>query len=148
MKIAQFVDEPYDSGIVHYALAAARGLRDAGHDVEVWGRPKAYPLKEAARLGLKARPLSGLSELLSLRRALRGVEVIDAHTGSSHTLALAVAQSLRNPPKVVRTRADARPVRRGPGSGVLWSRTAGFIAPTRLILGEFRARFPGIAPAE
>jgi len=145
MKLAQIVDEPYDSGIVHYALSAARGLKAAGHHVEVWGRPGGYPLKEAERLGLRTRTLGGLTDLWGLRKAVSGVELINAHTGSSHTLALAVARSLAEGPRVVRTRADARPVRRGPGGGVLWSRTAGFISPTRLILGQFQEQFPAFA---
>ncbi|MBI5202946.1 MAG: glycosyltransferase family 4 protein [Elusimicrobia bacterium] len=147
MKLAHVVDEPYDSGIVHYALSAARGLAAAGHHVEVWGRPGCFPILEAARLGLKTRPLGGVTDLWGLRRAVSGVELINAHTGSSHTLALAIAKSLSEGPKVVRTRADARPVRRGPAGGVLWSRTAGFIAPTQLILSQFREQFPSFAGA-
>ncbi|MBI4425602.1 MAG: glycosyltransferase family 4 protein [Elusimicrobia bacterium] len=144
MRIAHLVDEPYDSGIAHYALAAARGLRDAGHDVEVWGRPGLFPLQEAQRAGLRTRPIAGIADLWSVRKAirLRGIELLNAHTGSSHTLAVALAQSTPRGPRVVRTRADARPVKLNPGGRVLWARTAGFIAPTERILGEFRQVYP------
>lgn len=141
MRLAHVVDEPYDSGIVHYALSAARALKDAGHEVEVWARPDGFPLKEAERMGLRARLLGGVAQLWALRRGVAGIQVINAHTGSSHTLALAVARSVSGGPRVVRTRADARPVRKGPASPVLWSRTAGFIAPTLSILEQFRAVF-------
>lgn len=144
MRIAHVVDEPYDSGIVHYALSAATGLRDAGHSVEVWGRPGCFPLIEASRRGLITRSLDGIAELWALRRGVSGLDVVNAHTGASHTLAVAVARSVGGGPAVVRTRADARPVRRGPASRVLWSRTAGFIAPTRTIMEQFRAAFPDI----
>ena len=144
MRLAHIVDEPYDSGIVHYALTAARGLRDAGHDVEVWGRPGAFPLQEAERLGLRTRPFAGLGDIFSARRAAkrRKLELVNAHTGSAHTLSLALAHLVRGGPRVVRTRADARPVRRTPGGRVLWTRTAGFIAPSKVILQQFRETYP------
>ncbi|MCX5788390.1 MAG: hypothetical protein NTX64_07815, partial [Elusimicrobia bacterium] len=81
MRLAHVVDEPYDSGIVHYALTAARGLRDAGHQVEVWGRPDGFPLREAARLGLPTVALAGLRDLWSARQAAQEsrIELLNAH---------------------------------------------------------------------
>lgn len=144
MRIAHVVDEPYDSGIVDYALSAAQGLKAAGHFVEVWGRPGCFPLLEAARRGLAVKGLGGVAQLWALRRGASGLDIVNAHTGSSHTLAVAVARSVGSGPAVVRTRADARPVRRGPAGRVLWSRTAGFIAPTRIILKQFREAFADV----
>ncbi len=143
MRILHLNDEPYDSGIVHYALTVAAALRRQGHDVHFGGLPGKFPLEQAGLLGLKILPLPGWSGLLSLRRYLleHSVELVNSHTGSSHSLAAAAAQTLPRPVGVVRTRADSRPLRRRMGSGVLWNRTDGFIAATKTILQQFRQAF-------
>ncbi|MCX5788323.1 MAG: glycosyltransferase family 4 protein, partial [Elusimicrobia bacterium] len=89
----------------------------------------------------------GLRDLWSARQAAQEsrIELLNAHTGSSHTLSLALAHSLADRPRIVRTRADARPARRTPAGRVLWRRTAGFIAPTNVILAQFKKLYPGIS---
>lgn len=139
MKVLHLLDEPYDSGISHYALKVAAGLSRRGHSSRVWGLRGRWPLAEAARLGLEtaafSRPLLGL---LPLRRALRAGEadLVVAHTGSAHTMAAAAAAGTRVP--LLRTRGDARLMRRRPGLRLLWRRTAGFVAANRRILEQFR----------
>ncbi|MBI3548321.1 MAG: glycosyltransferase family 4 protein [Elusimicrobia bacterium] len=148
MNILHLVDEPYDSGIVNYALTAAAGLKERGHRVAVGGLAGKAPLEQAGRLGLETVSLRPLpAGALALRRLVRslGVQVIDAHTGSSQTLAVAATRMLSKPPAVVRTRADASAPKRNPGARLLWNRTSGFIAATKTILMEFRAKFPEYA---
>lgn len=145
MKLLHILDEPYDSGIVHYGLTAARALADRGHAVSVAGRPDRYPVQEAARLGLPAVSLPPFpASVVFLRRLLqeRSIELVNVHTGSSHTLAVLATRGLDPEPKVVRTRGDSRPVRRTAASSLLWQRTAGFIAATAAILTQFRGANP------
>lgn len=149
MNILHLIDEPYDSGIVHYALTAARGLRERGHGVAVAGLLGRPPIAQAARMGLQTFGLLPWPMgWLALRRALRGGSwsLINAHTGSAHAWAAAAGRTLPVPIPLVRTRADARPARRTPGARLLWRRTAGFIAASGRILEEFRSAFRGLEP--
>ncbi|MFH1724160.1 MAG: glycosyltransferase family 4 protein [Elusimicrobiota bacterium] len=163
MRILHIIDEPYDSGIVQYALKAAEGLMRRGHACRVWGLKGCYPLLEARRRGIGADGYSHpWLNLAVLRRSLRiqGLDLVVAHTGSAHTLAVAAAAWHRGPGTrrssaasssasgpvpadggggylpVVRTRGDARPQSRRPGGRLLWSRTSGFVAANRRILDE------------
>lgn len=141
MKVLHLVDEPYDSGIVHYALTLASGLLRRGHSVQVWGQEGKAPLEEARRLGLPTRGVPrGWPAFSPLRRALRAGEAdfLVAHTGSAHLLAVAAAAGLPGRVPVVRTRGDARRLRRRPGGGLLWGRTSGFAAANASILEEQR----------
>ena len=145
MNILHLVDEPYDSGIVHYALTLAKGLQGRGHSVCVGGVAGAFPLAEASRSDLETFPVRRFpAGLLDLRRiiAKKNIHIINAHTGSSHVLAVTAARFSRLPVQVVRTRGDDRPVRLPLVSRILWRRTAGFIAPTERILGEFKRAWP------
>jgi len=151
MRVVHIIDEPYDSGIVQYALAAAAGLQARGHACRVWGLAGRFPLKAAQKLGL---PVKGYRrpwlELPALRRSLQrhGVGLVVAHSGSAHSLAVAAAAWHRGANlAVLRTRGDARPLRRRAGSGLLWSRTTGFVAANRRILEQFGRIFPDGPPA-
>jgi len=147
MKIACLIDEPYDSGIVQYALRSAEGLKLRGHEISVWGLEGRPPLHSANRLGLKTVGYShAWLDLPRLRRQLAefGPELLVAHTGSSHTLAVALAAWHRGRDRripVLRTRGDARSMRRRPGAGFLWSRTDAFVAANEKILSEYRSCF-------
>ncbi|MFA6092959.1 MAG: glycosyltransferase [Elusimicrobiota bacterium] len=139
MKVLHLLDEPYDSGLTAYALAAAAGSRGRGQEHFVAALEGLPPFQEARRLGLEPIALRGLwTELARLRRVIqeRGISALAAHTGRAHTLCVAAAAGL--PVRVVRVRADARCMRPRPLSGLLWSRTAGFIAANRIILGQAR----------
>ena len=146
MNILHIIDEPYDSGITQYALKAASGLRDRGHSVCVWGLTGCFPVSEAARSGLTTLGYSHpWVSLPSLRLKLReqSPDIITAHTGSSHTLAVAVSAwhgGQKIP--VIRTRADARTVKPRPGKNLLWRSTAGFIAANDQILSEHKRHYP------
>lgn len=137
MKILQMVDVPWDSGLAHYGLALSQGLKIRGHQVFVSAIPGAKPWHKAHRLGLKTIPLVSLKGLKSLRRFVRehAVDVINAHTGSSHSLAVAAA--LGQKIAVVRTRSDARAIKRRPGSRFLYKHTQRVIAAAEYIRASF-----------
>lgn len=123
MRILQFIDVPWDSGLAHYALILSQGLKKKGHQIFISALPGQKPWIKAHRLGLKTVPLATLRGLNPLRRFLRhhGIQVLNAHTGSTHSLAVASAFGQRV--GVVRTRTDARHVRSRVGSGFLYKHT-------------------------
>lgn len=137
MKILQMVDVPWDSGLAHYALILSQGLKRKGHHVFVSAVPGEKPWHKAHRLGLKTLPLVNLKSLGALRRFVRehGIDLINAHTGSTHSLAVAagIGQSIA----VVRTRSDARVIKRRPGSRFLYKHTHKVIAAAEYIRESF-----------
>jgi L-malate glycosyltransferase len=137
MKVLQMVDVPWDSGLAHYALVLAKGLKERGHHVFVSAVPGEKPWHKAHRLGLKTVPLVSLKGLKSLRRFVREhhVDLINAHTGATHSLAVAAA--LGQKVAVVRTRSDARAMRRRPGGRFLYKHTQRVIAAADYIRESF-----------
>ncbi len=123
MKIMHLIDVPWDSGLAHYALVLAQGQKKKGHQVFVSALPGEKPWHKAHRLGLKTLPMIKLRNLTALRRFVsdHGIQVLNAHTGSTHSLAVAAA--LGQPVAVVRTRSDARAIRKRPGRQLLYHRT-------------------------
>jgi glycosyltransferase involved in cell wall biosynthesis len=148
MRILQIEDEPWDSGLAHYALTLSAELQRLGQEVHFWGRAGSPLLDTAARAGLRVRgldrPWSGLHRLRAQVRAA-GIELINAHTGGSHALAAALAAMMRV--AVVRTRGDARPAAKHPLAQLLARRTDAYIAANSAIARELAAAFPGCAVA-
>lgn len=146
LSVVHLEDEPWDSGIAHYAVTLAAEQRRRGWDVELWGRAGAPPVEAAAAAGVPTRVFYGLLDawrrLPELRRALRekGVRVLNAHTGSSHALALALAAG--GGPAVLRTRGDARPPSRGLLARLAARRTAAFIGANRVLASALASAFP------
>jgi glycosyltransferase involved in cell wall biosynthesis len=128
MRVLQFIDVPWDSGLAHYALVLSQELKRKGHQVFISALPGQKPWLKARSLGLKTVPLATLRGLQPLRHFLKdhGIQVLNAHTGSTHSLA--VASALGQPVAVVRTRSDARSVRSKVGSGFLYKHTHRVIA--------------------
>jgi len=137
MKILQMVDVPWDSGLAHYALVLSQGLKKKGHEVFVSAIPGEKPWHKAHRLGLKTVPLVTLKGLGPLRRFLREhkIDLINAHTGKMHSLAVAAA--LGQKIAVVRTRSDARAIKRRPGSRFIYKHTQRVIAAADYIRDSF-----------
>jgi glycosyltransferase involved in cell wall biosynthesis len=137
MKVLQMVDVPWDSGLAHYALILAQGLKARGHQVFVSAIPGEKPWHKAHRLGLKTLPMVNLKGLNPLRHFVRDhhIDVINAHTGSTHSLAVAAA--LGQPIAVIRTRSDARAIRRRPGGKFLYGHTQRVIAAAEYIRQAF-----------
>jgi glycosyltransferase involved in cell wall biosynthesis len=143
MKILHIEDEPWDSGIAHYALTLCVQLQRLGHEVHLWGRRGSPVAAAAERAGLRTRalrrPWASLHRLRAQVRAA-GISLIDAHTGSSHALAAALAALTKV--AVVRTRGDARPAAKHPLARLLARRTHAFIAANTSIARELSAAFP------
>jgi glycosyltransferase involved in cell wall biosynthesis len=137
MKILQMVDVPWDSGLAHYALVLAQGLKARGHQVFVSAIPGEKPWQKAHRLGLKTLPMVNLKGLKPLRRFVgeHHIDIINAHTGSTHSLAVAAA--LGQPIAVIRTRSDARAIRRRPGGKFLYKHTQRVIGAAEYIRQAF-----------
>src|SRR5262249_44293941 len=137
MKILQMVDVPWDSGLAHYALVLSQGLKQKGHQVFVSAIPGQKPWQKAHRLGLKTIPMVSLKGLKPLRKFVRKhyIDLINAHTGSTHSLAVAAA--LGQKIAVVRTRSDARVIRRRPGSQFIYKHTQRVIAAAEYIRESF-----------
>lgn len=145
MNILHIEDEPWDSGLAHYAITLAAEQAKRGHAVAFWGREGSPVLKQAAAAGLATRGVAegvlGWLSLPALRREAAAFKpaVVNAHTGSGHTLALLIA------PKgaaVVRTRGDARPAQANALTSFVAGRTAAFIAANSSLKASLEAAFP------
>jgi glycosyltransferase involved in cell wall biosynthesis len=146
MKIAHLLDEPWHSGLTAYALTLAEGQRRLGHEASIWAPSESPAFAEAGRSGLPVFPLDRpYLRLRGLRSEVRrsGVEVLNAHTGRTHTLAIFLAAG--SACSVVRTRGDARVPSRRPGLAWTLARTDGLIAANAGILSglESVASLPG-----
>lgn len=146
MRIIHFEDEPWDSGIAHYAATLAAEQSRRGHRVEFWGREGSPALKDASARGVAARGWpAGAGSWLSLtamraRLSAFAPDIINAHTGSSHLLVLAAAPRAS---AVVRTRGDIRVPGGGPLARLAAGRTAAFIAANSSIQRHLQGAFPG-----
>jgi glycosyltransferase involved in cell wall biosynthesis len=147
VNILHIEDEPWDSGMAHYAVTLAVEQARNGHRVEFWGRADSPVLTEARRLGLAVRGWTGGAAGIltwgSQRREAGAFSprVINAHTGSAHALALALAA--KRPCAVVRTRGDARLPKAGALTRFVAGRTDAFIAVNRELEAALRSAFPG-----
>jgi glycosyltransferase involved in cell wall biosynthesis len=140
VKIAHLLDEPWHSGLTAYALTLAEGQRRLGHDAAIWAPSGSPAFKEAGRRDLSVVPLDRpYLRLRGLRSELRraGLDVLNAHTGRTHTLAIFIAAA--STCSVVRTRGDARVPSRRPGLAWTLARTHGLIAANASILAGLEA---------
>jgi len=137
MKILQMVDVPWDSGLSNYALVLGQELQKKGHQVWVSTIAGQKPWAKAQRLGLPTVPLATWKSLPRLRQFLKEkqIDIVNAHTGATHSLAVMAALGQRT--AVIRTRSDARAVRRSLGSTFLYKRTARVIAAADYIRQDF-----------
>lgn len=145
MKIVELHDETWDSGLAHYALTLAAALRERGHQVEFWAKTGSHAASRAREMGLDLLEIDHpwvRLPILRSRLSERGVELINAHTGSAHSLAAALAAA--SGVKLVRTRGDARPPSKHILSNALAHRTDAFIAPNRGLRDALREAHPGV----
>jgi glycosyltransferase involved in cell wall biosynthesis len=143
VRIVQLHDESWDSGLAHYALTLSSELARRGHEVRFWAAAGSYAAGQARFLGLKTREIANpwlMLPLLRVELAKDRVELINAHTGSAHSLAAALAAG--GGVKVVRTRGDARPPKGTALTAALARRTDLFIAANEAIGRRLRAIFP------
>ncbi|MFH1620450.1 MAG: glycosyltransferase family 4 protein [bacterium] len=147
MRIIHFNDERWDSGLTDYALTLAAAQKKAGHRVEFWACRGKPAFKKAAELGLETFDCgNSVLRLAVLHRRLSkfGADIINTHTGSSHSTAAALCAPLSRGPALVRTRCDAGIIKKKLFAPTLWKRTSAFIAGNGKILENFRAVFPGL----
>ncbi len=144
MKILHIDDERWDSGLTEYALALAKAQKLHGNDIQFWGRKNAFPIKKASEYGIKTAACCNWPlRLFSLRSMIIkfNPDIINAHTGSSHSMAVMLCCGMKNPPAIIRTRTDFRAMTAKPMSAQLWKHTRGFVAANTEILGNFRHVF-------
>lgn len=142
MIIVHLEDEPWDSGLAQYALALAAEQARRGHAVQVWGLRGSPVLAQATALNLPTRGwVNPWLELPRLRRELAALKanILNAHTGSCHALALVLAP---RGAAVVRTRGDARAPKGGPLARLIAGRTAAFIAANTTLKEQILSAFP------
>lgn len=139
MNILHVLDERWDSGLTAYGLNAAEMLLRRGHRVSVAAHPGRFAFEEAKKRGLPVFPLRGF---LSLRRCVsrEKIEVVNAFTGSGHTLSYGAVLGRRV--VLVRSRGEARQVRRRWGQGVILRRTQALVAASEVLAEECRRVFP------
>lgn len=150
MKIAHIDDEIWDSGLTEYALTLAKAQTEAGHEVLFFAPKGSHAEAKARHIGLKTAlfPQNKLASGGAMRALLAfKPQVLDAHTGASHSWAAVMTAFLPGKTALIRTRADARPVRKKPLASILWARTSGFIGANSRITGEFRALFHEAPPS-
>ena len=143
MRLLQLHDETWDSGIAHYALTLSEELVRRGHEVHFWAAPRSFAAERAREAGLALREIKRpWLSLPGLRREAGklGIELINAHTGSSHTLAAALA--LGSGIGVVRTRADCRPPAANALARGLAGRTRAFIAANSRLREQLARAYP------
>ncbi len=138
MKILHILDEPWDSGLTSYGLAAARALKGRGHDVWVAARPGLAAARQAGEMGF---PLLPWGNALALRRRAGtiGFDVVNAHTGRGHSLGFFITRF--RPTALVRTRGEARRLVPRPGQGFLFRQTDAVIAASKTLGEVYAARF-------
>jgi hypothetical protein len=139
VKILHILDEPWDSGLTSYGLAAARALKGRGHDVWVAARPGLAAARQAGEMGF---PLLSWGSALALRRRAGtiGFDVVNAHTGRGHSLGFFITRF--RPTALVRTRGEARRLVPRPGQGFLFRQTDAVIAASKTLGEVYAARFP------
>ncbi|MEK7288210.1 MAG: glycosyltransferase family 4 protein [Elusimicrobiota bacterium] len=140
MRILYLLDEPYDSGLTSSALELARLLKVEGVPCGVVCRRGSFAHKRAVEDGLACFAFRG-SWLISLSKITRwimqeGWTIVHAYTGSTHTLAWFLKRRLPHL-FVVRTRADARKVKRRMLYQRILKATSLMTFPTRALREEF-----------
>jgi glycosyltransferase involved in cell wall biosynthesis len=109
VRILQILEfNQFNTGSVHQMFQAATGLSERGHEVTIVSRP-GEEIERRARehgvdfAGIKMRHAFDLASVAALRRLVRDrkPDVIHAHKGIAHSLALAATATARVPAFVV-----------------------------------------------
>ena len=118
MRILQIISRrDCDTGGGLQALELARALKDRGHEVYFCARPGGSAQRRCTEMGLPFFPLSmrgnwDFSSVRALKSFLRakGIQVIHAHKGRAHGLALMAVMGVRPQPVVVANRGVTFPL--------------------------------------
>lgn len=140
MKILFLDDERWDSGLTAYCLQAAALFSRNGHHVVVGVRPGSKPERQARADGLQTLAAATWPDII---RAVRSEpwDVVNAHTGRTHTMAVLARLLTRGRFAVVRTRGDARPLGSRPLSGWRYRQTDGIVAVSDHIRRQYEEKF-------
>ena len=146
MKILHLDDENWDSGLTEYALSLARAQQKAGGDCLFGAAHGSHAFSAAEKAGLPvldiSRKWANAGAILREFNRFRP-QIINVHTGSAHTFGAFLKFISAGPrPKLIRTRADARPFSKKPLSSPLWALTDGFIGANSAITRSFRLCLP------
>lgn len=145
LNIAHFEDEPWDSGLAHYALTLAAEQKRRGNLVLFAGLRNSPVTAAARELGLScllwSEGIAGWFELAQTRRRLMEFKphILNAHTGTAHARAVLTA------PKncaIIRTRADARLPQANALTNWVAKKTATIIAANSLLESALHEAFP------
>jgi glycosyltransferase involved in cell wall biosynthesis len=135
VNILQIIDEPWDSGITNYGLVLSAGLKRNGHKVIVAALEDKLPAIQAQRMYLNVRFIKSPRDIFGIVNIINQekIELINAHTGSAHFLAVVGAIIAGRKVAIVRTRGDVRPPRKSLLNRLLASRTDKFIIAANFI---------------
>lgn len=140
--------EPWDSGITNLALDFARGLLTAGLPVRLFALAGTFPEKQAARLGIPVEGLKSRNTFFIIRQIVNylkncPVKVVHTFCGRSHLWGYYLKR-FYPALQLVRSRADARPLRRRIFSGLLYRATDLVIAHAEFIASQYLNLFPEV----
>lgn len=120
LKILNLIDIPWYSGATEYAISQAEALARYGYEI-YFALPKINPAFTRITRSFKTIEISQRKEIpnpLELARILRfirqnKIDIINAHTGRMQTLTFIISLFLPVV-KIVRTKADAKDIKRTP----------------------------------
>lgn len=135
MNILQLIDEPWDSGITNYALVLCDGLKKKGHKVILALLEDKPPVIQAQKMYLNTRSISSSMDFSNVASIIKEEEIdlVNAHTGGTHFLAVISAMMTGKKVAVVRTRGDIRPPKNNLLSKFLTYKTDKFITAAEFI---------------
>lgn len=143
MRLLHLHDEPWDSGIAHYALTLSLELARRGHAVELWARRGSPAAEAAQRAGLPLRelrrPWLSMPRLAAAARRFKP-DVVAAFTGSTQSLGAALSAACKA--RLVRVCADARLPKTHALARALSRRTAAYAAANTALAAHLRRAFP------
>lgn len=150
MKIIHLADEIWDSGLTDYALTLAFAQKQSGDEVYFACLRNSFAWKKSSILGVNTIVIrKGFSKFTDFAKQISAIKphILNAHTGSSHTLAVVAKKLSAHKPLIVRTRADVRKISKKPFSRILWKNTDGFVAANSKILRKFKEKISTEIPA-
>ncbi len=118
-KILNLIDIPWMSGLSDYAISQAQVLEENGFEIYWAATPNTKPYEYLKSKNKKIIAISDRKKLLTpfeIYRTYRfvkkeGINILNSHTGRMQTLSY-ILKSLNTDLKIVRTKADAREIKK------------------------------------
>src|SRR3989338_3801693 len=148
MKILHLIDIPWWSGLASYALDCMSAQAEMGHKVFLLCEKKSLSSRRAALIGFPFSTIGGRYFWrapgnfirIGLRLILKRPQVIVAHTGSTHWIAVFWGRLLGIP--VVRTRAISRRIKSGVIGRLVYRNTSCVVAASERLKEECIGHLP------